>query len=83
MTASSAPTLAPARQVRTPIFWGLVFGTATVLLSIGFWFDALSMEERSPARVLPRCYCGRAQPENQLDGSRTRLVGDGPKEAVV
>ena len=29
---------APAHIIRTPVFWGLVFGIANVLLPFGFWW---------------------------------------------
>jgi hypothetical protein len=53
-------TFAPAHIVRTPIFWGLLFGIASVLLPIGFWWLDLSVVHALTISLIAAVYIGFA-----------------------
>ena len=59
---STIPTtgFTPARLVRTPVFWGLVFGVANVLLPIGFWWLDLSTSHALIITLIAAVYIGFA-----------------------
>ena len=42
MSDASTPAFSLAGVVRTPVFWGLVFGVANVVVPFGFWWLDLS-----------------------------------------
>jgi hypothetical protein len=53
-------TLGPAHIVRTPIFWGLLFGIANVLLPIGFWWLDVSTVHALAIVLIAAVYIGFA-----------------------
>ena len=50
----------PARLVRTPVFWGLVFGVANAVLPFGFWWLGLSTVHALAISLIAAVYIGFA-----------------------
>ena len=50
----------PARVVRTPVFWGLVFGALNVLLPVAFWWLDLSTVHALTIALIAAVYIGFA-----------------------
>jgi hypothetical protein len=50
----------PAHFVRTPVFWGVVFGVATVVLPIGLWWLDLSTFHALAIALIAAVYIGFA-----------------------
>ena len=62
--ASTTP-FSLARVVRTPVFWGLVFGVANVVLPFGFWWLDLSTVHALTIVLIAAVYIGfSAHPEH-------------------
>jgi hypothetical protein len=57
--ASTTP-FTPARLIRTPVFWGLVFGVANVVLPFGFWWLGLSTVHALAISLIAAVYIGFA-----------------------
>ena len=58
---ASTPPFTPARLIRTPVFWGLVFGAANVVVPLGFWWLDLSTVLRPrPYLLIAAVYIGFA-----------------------
>jgi hypothetical protein len=55
-----ATVFTPARFLRTPVFWGLVLGVATVVLPIGFWWLDLSTFHALAIVLIAAVYIGFA-----------------------
>ena len=60
MSDASTPPFSPARVVRTPVFWGLVFGVANVVLPFGFWWLDLSTVHALAIALIAAVYIGFA-----------------------
>ena len=57
---ASTPAFSPARVVRTPVFWGLVFGVANVVVPLGFWWLDLSTVHALAISLIAAVYIGFA-----------------------
>lgn len=57
---ASATPFATRRLVRTPVFWGLVFGVANVVLPFGFWWLELSTVHALAISLIAAVYIGLA-----------------------
>ena len=60
MSDASTTPFTPARFVRTPVFWGLVFGVANVVLPFGFWWLGLSTVHALAISLIAAVYIGFA-----------------------
>ena len=60
MSDASTTAFRPACVLRAPVFWGLVFGAATVLLPIGFWWLDLSTYHALTIALIAAVYIGFA-----------------------
>ena len=54
-----------ARFVRTPVFWGLVFGVANVVLPFGFWWLDLATVHALAIVLIAAVYIGFAVADGQ------------------
>jgi hypothetical protein len=50
----------PARLIRTPVFWGLVFGVANVVVPLGFWWLDFSTVHALAISLIAAVYIGFA-----------------------
>ena len=57
---SEAVSSTPARLVRTPVFWGLVFGVANVVVPLGFWWLDLATIHALTITLIAAVYIGFA-----------------------
>jgi hypothetical protein len=55
---ASTPPFALARFVRTPVFWGLVFGMANVALPFGLWWLDLATVHALAIALIAAVYIG-------------------------
>ena len=60
MSDASTTPFTPARFVRTPVFWGLVFGVANVVVPLGFWWLDLSTVHTLIITLIAAVYIGFA-----------------------
>ncbi len=60
MSDASTTPFTPARFVRTPVFWGLVFGVANVVVPLGFWWLDLSTVHALIITLIAAVYIGFA-----------------------
>src|SRR4051794_4947651 len=57
---SKAVPFTPARLIKTPVFWGLVFGVANVVLPFGFWWLDLATVHALTITLIAAVYIGFA-----------------------
>jgi len=60
MTDGLAPPFSLARAVRTPVFWGLVFGVANVVVPFAFWWLDLATVHALAITLIAAVYIGFA-----------------------
>jgi hypothetical protein len=67
---SEAVSSTPARLMRTPVFWGLVFGVANVVVPFAFWWLDLATIHALTITLIAAVYIGFA-------------VGDGRPKVIA